>query len=187
MKLFGSYTSPYVRQCRVVLLQSELPFEFVETDYRASAVGSPTKRVPYLEDDKVVLTDSTAIVCYLRRKVGQEPFGDVAECQRYFLADTALDTAVNLFLLEKDGVTPAASPYLGRQEARLESCLVALAANPLPVTEPVGDGVLRLACFLEWALFRKRISLEPYPALQTLLARMQAVPHFAETAPPAGL
>ena len=33
MKLFGSYTSPYVRHCRIVLAQNGQDCEFVETDY----------------------------------------------------------------------------------------------------------------------------------------------------------
>ena len=47
MKLFGSYTSPFVRHCRIVLAQHQQSYEFIPTDYAQSAQQTPTKRVPY--------------------------------------------------------------------------------------------------------------------------------------------
>ena len=33
MKLYGSYTSPFVRHCRVALEETGEQYQFVETDY----------------------------------------------------------------------------------------------------------------------------------------------------------
>ena len=37
MKLYGNYTSPFVRHCRVALLQQKLDCDFVEIDYAMTA------------------------------------------------------------------------------------------------------------------------------------------------------
>lgn len=70
MQLFGSYTSPFVRHCRIALIETGLDCEFVETDYAESARRSPTKKVPYLQDKDVMLFDSCSILKYLREKAG---------------------------------------------------------------------------------------------------------------------
>jgi glutathione S-transferase len=184
MDLFGSYTSPYVRHCRIVLMQLGQAFTLVETNNDASAKGSPTKRVPYLRDGDRFLTDSSSILQYARRKAGQPFLADIEDAERYYLANTALEAAVNIFQLEKDGITPAQSPYLQRQAARAKSVLETLDPDKLETRTPVSDGVLRVACFLGWALFRKRIDLAPYANLQSFFERAQRIPHFAETAPP---
>jgi glutathione S-transferase len=186
MELFGSYTSPFVRHCRVVLLQLGEPFEFVETDYAASARLSPTKQVPFLRDGDRFLTDSSAILQYLRERAGQRFPPETDDCQRYYLATTALNAAVNVYLLEKDGIVTQQSPYLARQAARVAGLLQILEDDLLPIDVAVKDSVLRVACFLEWALFRKRFSLAKLPRLESFLRRAQSIEHFASTAPPAG-
>lgn len=57
MKLFGSYTSPFVRHCRIVLALNEQKFELVPTDYAQSAQNSPAKRVPYFTHNGLKLHD----------------------------------------------------------------------------------------------------------------------------------
>ena len=39
MKLYGSYTSPFVRHCRIVLLETQQSCEFIETDQTSSATN----------------------------------------------------------------------------------------------------------------------------------------------------
>ena len=48
MELFGSYTSPFVRHCRIALLETKTKFSFTETDFETSAKLSPAKKVPFL-------------------------------------------------------------------------------------------------------------------------------------------
>ena len=117
MILYGSQTSPYVRHCRIVLMQSGLPWTFQDTDYAASAAGSPTKRVPYFQDGDTRLTDSSSILMHLRQRLGQPYMEKVEQLERYALCNTLLDTAINLFLLERDGLGPTDSDYLARQQA----------------------------------------------------------------------
>ena len=54
MKLYGSFTSPFARHCRIVLLETGQACDFVETDYAASAAASPAKKVPFLQDGDIV-------------------------------------------------------------------------------------------------------------------------------------
>jgi glutathione S-transferase len=46
------------------------------------------------------------------------------------------------------------------------------------------DTGLRLACFLDWGLFRQRFSLEQRPALQAYLEQFSDDASFLATAPP---
>lgn len=189
MKLFGSYTSPYVRHCRIVLLETGLDCEFVEADGKVSNARSATKRVPFLEDGDLLLTDSSSIVRYLREKSGGSFLPDVLSYDRYCLVNTALDSEVNLFVLERDGIMPDQSAYLTRQRARIGTCLEALeswvqSAEAQSSAAPAKDDVaLRLACFLDWSQFRNRLSLAPFPRLTGLLERARSYAPFAETAP----
>ncbi|RZA06776.1 MAG: hypothetical protein EOO68_04495 [Moraxellaceae bacterium] len=77
MKLYGSYTSPFVRHCRIAILETHGECEFIETDQAVSAAKSPTKRVPFFEDGEIFLTDSNAILKYLREKSGQIYLADM--------------------------------------------------------------------------------------------------------------
>ena len=60
MQLYGSYTSPFVRHCRIALAQAGISFDLVETDGAQSARLSPTSKVPFLKGDGISLTDSTS-------------------------------------------------------------------------------------------------------------------------------
>ena len=100
--------------------------------------------------------------------------------------DTGLEATVNIFQMEKDGITPAQSPYLQRQAARAQSVLEKLNTDKLEIdAAATSDSVIRVACFMGWALFRKRIDFAPYSNLVAFFARAKDIPHFAETAPPA--
>ena len=184
MKLFGSYTSPYVRHCRIALAQTGLDCEFVETDYSQSAERSPTRRVPFLEHGELRFTDSASILRYLRESVGQRFFPDVREFDQFLLATTALDSTVNLFLLERDGIGPDSAPYLERQQQRVDGTLEhleRLVADDAFIRG--GDAALRLACYLSWGLFRERFSLSERPALAEFLAGYDRDPEFDHTHP----
>lgn len=185
IKLFGSYTSPYVRHCRIALAQTEMLYTFVETDYAASDVGSPTKRVPYLHDGAVKLHDSSAIIHYLRQKNGQAFLQTPAQTEQFALANTVLDTCINVFLLENSGFSDSENPFLQRQQARIDSGLLALNAmlSPTPELSTMNDADWRVACLLDWGLFRGRLSLDNTPNLHDFLTTVQTWQIFQETAP----
>lgn len=184
MKLYGSYTSPFVRHCRIVLARTGQSCDFVDTDYVASAEQSPACRVPFLSDGDRVLTDSASILRDLRERAGLRFLEDLAEFDFFLLVNTALDSSINLFLLEKDGLTPDQSPYLARQRRRVSQCLDwlenALREQALPAD---GDGLLRLGCFLSWALFRERLTLDGHPGLAEFQRKFELDPVNAETHP----
>lgn len=183
MKLYGSFTSPFVRHCRVALLEANASFEFIETDQASSAIKSPTKRVPFLEDGEIFLSDSSSILKHLREKAGGLFLPTTSEFNQFCIVNTALDATVNLFFLQRDGVDIQAYEYTRRQAARVESSLAELNATQLPMQAPYSDVDLRLACYLAWGLMRKRISIAAYENLQSFLTQMDLYPPFADTAP----
>ncbi|MCT8985843.1 glutathione S-transferase family protein [Shewanella phaeophyticola] len=185
MKLYGSYTSPFVRHCRIALLESTLDHEFIETDQAASATKSPTKRVPFLQDGELTLNDSSAILRYIRQKSDKPFIESAVELDQYCLVNTALDSTINLFFLARDGVDIEQYEYTLRQAQRVESILIALEQLKLPLHGPYDDVQIRLGCYLSWAVFRQRINIDSYPRLKLFLAAIEREPFFSETAPPA--
>lgn len=183
MELYGSFTSPYVRHCRIALLESGLDFELVETDYQSSARLSPTQRVPMLRDGELVLTDSLAILAHVRALSGPPLTIDSLHLNQMCLATTVLDTAINLFFLERDGIKADASPYLQRQQARIASSLAELEQLPWAEQAPYSDAELRLGVMIGWAIFRQRIDFTPYPRLRAFFQGISSYPPFAATEP----
>lgn len=100
------------------------------------------------------------------------------------MSNTVLDACVNLFMLAKfDGITPEQSTYLSRQQERIESGLTAINEKSFSQTLPLTDAEVRLAVFIDWALFREVFALSAYPHLQQLLSLANSDPLFVETAP----
>ncbi len=184
MKLYGSYTSPFVRHCRIVLLQTGINCEFIETDQTASALKSPTKRVPFLEDGDIFLTDSSAIIKYLREKSGSYFCEKIEEFNKFCLVNAVLDTVVNLFFIKRDGVNIANFPYLQRQAARIESTLEELNRTQFSLQAPYDDADLRLAVFMSWAKFRNQLDFSTYPNLEKFYQNILGYELFKKTKPP---
>ena len=188
MKLHGSYTSPFVRHCRVALAQENMQYDFVEADYAASAKGSPTAKVPFMSDaanGDLMLTDSGAIVKYIREKAGNTFLADINDFETYMMATTTLDSAINLFLIENEGFGAAQIKYMARQANRVTSSLAALNRRIDPAAGIAADGALRCACLLAWGAYRKRFSFDAHANLCALLDAANRDKIFAATAPPA--
>jgi glutathione S-transferase len=184
MKLYGSYTSPFVRHCRIVLLETSIDCEFIETDQAASAVKSPTKRVPFLEDGDIFLTDSSAIIKYLREKSGSHFCSTTEELNKFCLVNSALDTVVNLFFIKRDGVDISGIPYLQRQAARIQSTLEELNNIKFSLQAPYDDADLRLGCFMGWAKLRNQVDFSVYPQLEKFYQGILGYGAFERTMPP---
>lgn len=184
MKLYGSYTSPFVRHVRIVLLETAQACEFIETDQAGSTAKSPTQRVPFFEDGDVFLTDSASITKYLREKVGQNYCKTAQELDDLCLVNTLMDATVNLFFIQRDGVDISAVPYLQRQAARIQSILAELNQQEWQTTAPYTDAHIRLACFIGWAKFRNQIDFSRYLNLEKFYADAAKYPHFIATQPP---
>ena len=180
MKLYGSFTSPYVRHVRIALLETDLDCEFIETDAKASAEQSPTKKVPFLKDDDIELSDSTSILRYIREKSGQAFLPTVQGLDLFCLVNTLLDSTINLFLLHRFGLESLDNPYLKRQQARITEGLEYLDSLNLH-SQPIDRDVkLRLLCFLTWGLYRQRFSIAGLDSLKTLLKEAEQ-PLFIDT------
>lgn len=184
MKLYGSFTSPFVRHVRIVLLETGLNCEFIETDQAASAVKSPTKRVPFLEDGETFLTDSSSIIKYLREKSDQTFCKTAQELDEFCLVNTALDATVNLFFIKRDGVDIQGIAYLQRQAARIESAVAELNQLQLPLMPPYNDAQLRLACYIGWCKLRQQVDFSGCAKLEIFYAAIQTYPAFQQTQPP---
>ncbi len=188
MILYGSYTSPYVRHCRIALAQTDSAYELVEVASNDPRNPSPTRKVPYFADGSTGLSDSSSILKYLRQKAGVPFLESVEEFELYCLASTYLDAEINLFMFERvDGMKPEASKYLTRQRERVASGLSELDRGTLTHSLPLDDGQIRLACFLAWGVFRQRFSLAAYPSLQAFLDLANSWEVFQKTAPPEGV
>ena len=183
MILFGYYTSPYVRHCRIALMESGFEWKFEDMAANEGIQESPTKKVPYFTDGALVLTDSSPILKYVRDKSGQDSLVDINDYELYCMSSTLLDTTINVFFLEAGGLSPSQNAYLQRQRDRITSGLKMLNTLPLPYapTHHYSDGELRLACFLDWSVFHKRISLDEFPNLQNFLNSICQLPLFKDT------
>ncbi|WP_022942942.1 glutathione S-transferase family protein [Psychromonas hadalis] len=185
MKIYGSFTSPFVRHCRIALLETDIFCEFIEIDPAQSAQMSPTKKVPLLVDGDLTLTDSSSILRYIREKSGSPFLPELLDFELFNMTNTVMDACVNIFYLEKfDNITVEKSSYLTRQKARVLSGLEALNEAELSVQLPLTDGLTRLACFLDWGIYRDRICLKKLTNLTRLLDVARTDKNFIKTVPP---
>lgn len=208
MKLFGHDTSPYVRRVRIVFAELGIPFERDEHGWVDPVAefleASPIRRVPMLDRGPGRATryvyDSRVIVALLYEQketlaAGPPPFQptlwrpelDLLDENVVSTADAALDSLINVFLLEKDGITPARSSYLERQVERAHSCLAWLDARFAGKTT-LTPGVLAFAdvavvVAFEWIAFRSRLDLSQWANLRALALAHRERTSFATTRP----
>ncbi len=101
--------------------------------------------------------------------------------------DGAADSAINVFLMERDGVLPAASAYLRRQNDRIESCLVWLdrlyQGRTTLSNEALAFADIAVICALDWMAFRKRHEWSHHQNLRQMIQRHRERPSLAETHP----
>lgn len=186
MILYGSYTSPFVRHCRIALISANIDCEFVDTDYASSSEKSPAKKVPFLKDGDLTLSDSSSILLHIKQKSGEVGFVDVVDFELYALANTALDSEINLFILGNSGITPENNDYMLRQRNRVTACLEQLntiISSTAIADHKYSDGQLRLACFLDWGVFRERFSLDNFSALSDFVTTINNWDVFEQTSP----
>jgi glutathione S-transferase len=208
VKLFGHDTSPYVRRARVLLAEKGVAFERDDAGWVAPSADfsrlNPLMRVPALLDGGQALLDSRLIAVYLYERypeppplapAGHAPLQATlwAPASRYddenvlYAIESALDSAINVFLLEQDGVALAASPYLQRQTRRLASCLGyvdGLLAGKTTLNEGVFSfSDVTLACALDWLVFRKRYDVAQHVNLARYREAHEPRPSLRATHP----
>ncbi len=197
MKLYGTTTSPYVRRVRIVAAEIGVPFEFFAT---GSAEGqkalrelSPIWKVPVAEIGEQVIFDSHVIIEYLLRNHGYGPLRSaggerwVREQNLVSAADAALDSAINVFYYDREGVDTAGAPYFTKQRDRVASILGWLERElrgPWLTDEPrLGVAEVVLLTTLDWMVFRNRYPVESHPGLAAFRAAHAERPSVSSTVP----
>jgi glutathione S-transferase len=198
MKLYGTTTSPFVRRVRVVAAELGEPVDRVETStdegQGALRAVSPIRRVPVAMIDDRMIYDSRAIIDYLTLTRGYgaiEPPRDRWREQNLVNAlDAALDAAIQLFYLRRDGVAIDGTPYATRQLERVDAVLGWLAGQLAQDRRTFSTGFglpeISLICTLDWMELRKAYPAERVPqALAGVRAAWSERPSIIETRPQA--
>jgi len=213
LKLYGHDTSPYVRRVRVLLAEKGLAFERDANSWTVPDAEvlriNPMLRVPALVDSDgrdgkpQYLLDSKLIATYLYdryshpqgRGTGEPPLQATLfhPAHRYddenalLCIDAATDSAINLFLLELDGIPKERAPYLKRQAERVQSCLSwlneRLAGRATFHDRSFGFLDIALSCALDWMLFRQRYPAREHEHLARFLDAHRDRPTLADTHP----
>jgi glutathione S-transferase len=191
-KLYGTLTSPFVRRVRVVAAEAGQPFELVIAPPDGPALGalSPIAKVPVIEDDGRVIFDSRAIIDYI---VEQRGWGGLAEPRdrwahaNYLNAiDGALESAIQVFYLRRDGFDVASMPFAEKQRHRIAAIFGWLADEIAAARFGVAPRLaeLSLACTLDWMEFRETFAVASLGGrLDVVRTMFAARPSFAPTAP----
>jgi glutathione S-transferase len=189
-KVIGSVRSPFVRICRLFLLQNQIPFEFEilnflenETDAQKLATETPVNKVPVLVDGAQKIFDSRVIINYLIKKHGL-PALTIDEENYVTAIYSCLDTGVLLFLLKRDGIDIQAPGFFrARNRERIPANLKYLEAwaSKLDPAKDWSYPAMALFSFLYWGEKREVLSLEDYPNMKAFLTRFQPAAGVTET------
>ena len=194
MILVGQYDSPYVRRVAVSLRVLGIPYDHdqrsVFGDFDSMRATNPLGRIPSLVlDDGAVLVDSGAILDWIDQTVGPEralvpPAGParVRALQRIALASGVIDK-LGAFNYERL-MRPAAlrwPEWMARCLVQAECALAAL--DRAEWSGPLDQAQITTGCAIGYI----RLSASDvvpggrYPALDALMARLEARPEFAAT------
>lgn len=168
MKLIASLTSPFARKIRVILIEKQLDFELHESipwDANTDVVNyNPLGKVPALEHEGKVWTDSAVIADYLEI---QEPnFALLPEAklaaievkQVEALADGICEAAIAIFLERKRPSEIQDESWVQRQKGKLDRGLGTLnemtQAKSFICFDQYSLADVAVVCLLEWLSFR---------------------------------
>lgn len=195
MELYGTTTSPFVRRVRVVAAELGVPVELIDTAKDAGQAAlrglTPIRKVPIARIDGRLLFDSRVIIDWLTTTRG---FGGLApardrwrEANLVNAIDGALDAAISLFYLRRDGVPVDGSPFAARQLERVAAILGWLTTELAPGQPGFGEGLglaeVSLVAALDWMAFRGAYPVEQAPALLAVRAAWAERPSLATTRP----
>jgi glutathione S-transferase len=197
MKLYGTTTSPFVRRVRIVAAEIGVPFEFIGT---ATPEGqktlrqlSPIWKAPIAEIGGQMVFDSHVIIEHLFRNHGYGPLRSaggarwVREQNLVSAADGALDSLVNLFQYERDGMDLSGSAFATKQRERAASILGwlegELRGQWLTDEPSLGVAEIALLTALDWMVFRKRYPVETHPGLAAFREAHAERPSLKSTFP----
>jgi glutathione S-transferase len=140
MKLYGSFTSPYVRKVRIVLVEKKMECEFIQEDVWSpqSTLSqlNPLGKVPVLVlDDGTCIYDSRVIVEYLDSRApihrlipdGGRERTEVKVWEA--LSDGLQDAAIAMLLENKRAAEVRSSGWLARQAVKVDEALAYMARS----------------------------------------------------------
>ena len=164
MRLYGTTTSPFVRRVRVVAAELGVDVSLTDTapaeGQAALRAVSPIGKVPVAELDGRTLWDSRAIIDWL---VTTRGWGRLAPPRDAWTSrglldavDAALESAIGVFYLRRDGLDVSALPYAARQRDRIAAIVGWLAGELAAGRFGASPGLpeLSLRCTLDWMDFR---------------------------------
>lgn len=183
MKLYGTTTSPFVRRVRIVAAETGVPVELVDTASEAGQAAlrraSPLWKVPVAEIDGRLLYDSRVIIEWITTTRGWGPLApprDRWEQANVLNAiDAALESAIQVFYLRRDGVDVTNLAYAHRQRDRIAAIFDWLAGR---VGDDLGLPEIGLVCALDWMEFRdvfRDLHAGRFDAVRAELARRDSV------------
>lgn len=196
MKLYGTTTSPFVRRVRIVAEEVGAPYALVDASkdegQTALRAITPIWKVPVAELDGIVLLDSHVIVDYLLERWGNRKLRGVTTANRWReknlqnVIDGALDSAINLFYLKRDGA-PEDLAYLVKQRGRVEAAMDWLEKQLddgwFTDDRSIGLSEIALVTAIDWMTFRDAYPVERHPGLARFRHVHASVPAFVSTAP----
>ena len=195
MKLYGTTTSPFVRRVRIAAAEIGVPIERVDTATEAGMAAlreiTPIRRVPVAIADGTTLFDSRVIIDWMTAHHG---FGGLAglrepwrEANLVNALDAALDAAIQLFYLRRDGVAIDGTPYATRQLERADAIFTWLGTQLAPDRRGFDTGLglpeITLVCALDWMDFRSAYPTERAAAVASVRAAWAEHPSLAATRP----
>jgi glutathione S-transferase len=206
LKLFGHDSSPYVRRTRILLHELDLEFErdthgWIDPvpEFVAQA---PIKRVPMLDRGPGAAVryvyESRVIAAVLYERPERKPAKDLQptlfakaledhDQNVLSVLDGALDAAINVFLVERDGVGPQQSSYLERQTTRVAECLdwanAQYAGRPTLTPGTLAYVDLAAVSTIGWLRFRQRADVARWPHLVAVEAALADRASVATTRP----
>lgn len=172
MKLYGTTTSPFVRRVRVVAHELGETIEWIDTAGEAGQQAllaiTPIRKVPVAVVDGRTLFDSHVIIDWLVATRGWQGLAPPRDPWRQHnlinAIDAALDSAIQLFYLRRDGVAVDGTPYAHRQLARIDAIVAWLDGQLAADRASFGDGFglaeLALVTTLDWMDFRQTYPTE---------------------------
>jgi len=197
MKLYASPTSPYARLVRIVLAEKDVS-EQVETvwvnpweDDPALLAVSPFARVPALEEDGTVITESVVIATYLERRFPTPALmpGDrlARVCHKLSLGEGLLDAAVGVVAALRYGGASVEDPLVKRRKAAVERAVPRLADAGVGSPDEPDLGDLAVGVALAYLSFRMpEVDWRgAEPGLSEWLERLEERGAFSTTRPDA--
>lgn len=190
--LLGSVRSPFVRICRMLMIQNGIEFDFrglnfVDDKVEAETLEkeTPINKVPILVDGEQKIFDSRVIVNHLTHK---HALRKLTPNEENFVSAiySCLDTGVILFLMKRDGFDMNHPGFfLSRQRKRIPTGLAYVIpwAESLNPTKPDNWNYasMSLYSFLYWGQARELIKISDYPSLAAFMERFRHAPGVSET------